>query len=174
MTRPSSLFAFYLFIIVFFLWIVISHAQILPATPQTRTTPLTATAGAWEVDTSKAVIHHTASPCWTTAKDIDKWHKERGWDGIGYHFVIRCDGKIEKGRSLSKQGAHAKGRNNRVGIALVGHDEFTDAQIVSLAKLLSDLGVSHIEGHHEECPGKGIKLINEPDRVVLRRAVNHG
>lgn len=111
-----------------------------------------------DVDTSKAVIHHTASPCWTTVQDIDRWHKERGWDGIGYHFVIKCDGTIEKGRSLHKQGAHAKGRNNRLGIVLVGYDEFTNSQIVSLKKLLSDFGVLDIERHHKECPGEGLDV----------------
>jgi len=112
------------------------------------------------VDTSKAVIHHTFSPCWTTVRDIDKWHRERGWDGIGYHFVIKCNGEIERGRSINKQGAHAKGRNNRIGIAIVGYDLFTDRQLSSLKALLSRIGVSHIEEHHKDCPGPGIDLAN--------------
>ncbi len=32
-----------------------------------------------------------------TAADIDCWHRERGFNGIGYHYVIRLDGKLEKG-----------------------------------------------------------------------------
>lgn len=115
-------------------------------------------AHAAEVDTTRAVIHHTESPAWTTVADIDRWHKERGWDGIGYHFVIYADGSVHAGRDLHKRGAHARGRNDRVGIALVGYDKFTAVQIVSLKKLLNNLGVRSIERHHERCPGPGVNL----------------
>ncbi len=123
-----------------------------------------------EVDLTKAVIHHTASPCWTTVEDIDNWHKEniyvdkggevRHWDGIGYHYVILCDGTIKRGRDKSKKGAHAKGRNDRLGIALVGNDTFTMAQRESLQKFLNDIGIFQIEAHHKDCPGKGLALDN--------------
>ena len=115
------------------------------------------TANAGEVDTTKAVIHHTASHD-VSAKTINKWHKKRGWDGIGYHFIIRTDGTVEKGRDLSKKGAHAKGRNNWVGIALTGYDKFSNPQINSLKKLLRDEKISHIERHHRNCPGEGFTL----------------
>lgn len=110
-----------------------------------------------EVNRQKAVIHHTASHD-VSAETIDKWHRERGWDGIGYHFVIRKDGSVEKGRSLSKIGAHARGRNDWIGIVLTGYDSFTLAQTESLTRLLSDLGVKEIERHHEQCPGEGLVL----------------
>ena len=35
-----------------------------------------------------------------TAADIDRWHRERGFNGIGYHYVIRLDGRLEKGREI--------------------------------------------------------------------------
>ncbi len=110
-----------------------------------------------EMDLSKAVIHHTASHD-VSAKIIDQWHKERGWDGIGYHYVIRKDGTIEKGRSISKKGAHAKGRNHWIGIALTGYDKFTTLQINSLKKLLSDKNILYVERHHENCPSNGINV----------------
>ena len=41
-------------------------------------------------------IHHSASPKSTTVEQINQWHLDRGWAGIGYHFVINGDtGKIE-------------------------------------------------------------------------------
>ena len=50
-------------------------------------------------------IHYLVVHCSATiegkdfdAKDIDAWHKKRGWSGIGYHYVIKLDGAIEKGR----------------------------------------------------------------------------
>ena len=56
-----------------------------------------------------------------SVKQITKWHKNRGFRDIGYHFVIHIDGKIERGRPLAVMGAHAKGHNrNSVGIVYVG------------------------------------------------------
>ena len=58
----------------------------------------------------------------------------------------------------ASKGAHAKGRNNLVGICLTGYDRFTTAQIESLRGLLKRLGIVEIEPHHEKCPGKGLNL----------------
>jgi len=110
-----------------------------------------------EIDTTKAVIHHTDSGD-VSAATIDQWHKERGWNGIGYHFIIRTDGTIEEGRAITKRGAHARGRNNFVGIALCGREDFTKAQTDSLTKLLEQIGVQSIERHHENCPGEGLDI----------------
>ena len=119
------------------------------------------------VDLKYAVIHHTAGSD-VSAREIDFMHKshtytdERGyiqhWDGIGYHFVIRADGTIEEGRSLTKIGCHAPGRNDWVGIVLTGENYFTLYQIISLKELLKELGTQHIERHHEECPGLGLDV----------------
>lgn len=111
-----------------------------------------------EVDTTKAVIHHTASPDWNVEK-IRRIHvDENGWKDIGYHYIIRANGDIETGRPLSQSGAHAKGRNGYVGIALTGYDKFTKEQIESLLKLLKENRIIHIERHHEECPGEGLNV----------------
>ena len=40
-----------------------------------------------------------------TATDIDRWHRQRGFRSIGYHFVIRLDGTIEPGRDVALDGA---------------------------------------------------------------------
>ena len=110
------------------------------------------------VDTNRAVIHHTVSGAWTTVADINKWHKENGWNGIGYHYVILANGEIKEGRSVLKNGAHKRGSNHLVGIALVGYDEFSEKQIQSLVKLLKKLNTKELERHHEKCPGNGINL----------------
>ncbi len=69
------------------------------------------------------VIHCTATVEGKSfsASDIDRWHKERGWKGIGYHYIIGLDGTIEEGRAENKIGAHVK-RHNRhsIGIAYIG------------------------------------------------------
>lgn len=54
-------------------------------------------------------------------KEIRAWHKAKGWSDIGYHFVIRRNGAIEKGRPISKTGAHVAGWNaDNLGICLEG------------------------------------------------------
>ena len=77
-----------------------------------------------------------------TADDIDQWHKERGWSGIGYHLVILRDGATQFGRPFTEQGAHVAGHNDHtVGICMVGgiseddggpEDNFTAEQYASL------------------------------------------
>ena len=55
------------------------------------------------------------------AATIDRWHKERGFSSIGYHYVIRRDGTLETGRPLNTPGAHVQGHNaHSIGICLAG------------------------------------------------------
>lgn len=41
------------------------------------------------------------------SEDVHSWHLDRGWSGCGYHYVCRRDGRIQRGRPISIQGAHA-------------------------------------------------------------------
>ncbi|OUW18598.1 MAG: hypothetical protein CBD18_02360 [Opitutales bacterium TMED158] len=80
--------------------------------------------------TNKVILHCSATPEGRdiTAADIKKWHLDRGWADIGYHFVVRLDGTIERGRHLHLQGAHTKGHNHdSIGICYIGGVEETDA-----------------------------------------------
>lgn len=70
------------------------------------------------------------------AKEIRKWHVEgNGWNDIGYHYVIRRNGTIEKGRVLDRPGAHCKGHNAKsIGICLVGGlEKLVDGKTISKA-----------------------------------------
>ncbi|MEN6463427.1 MAG: N-acetylmuramoyl-L-alanine amidase [Syntrophomonas sp.] len=120
--------------------------------------------------TSLIVLHHSASLD-VGAAEIHRWHLERGWAGIGYHFVIRADGSIERGRLLETIGAHTgPGVNGySIGICLVGNFMTaapTDSQIRALLELIgwlknyyivhsgSALDVKlHREVAATECPG---------------------
>ena len=84
------------------------------------------------------------------AKEINEWHIARGWAAIGYHFVIRRNGQVEKGRDidgdgdvLDEQGAHVAGYNrNSIGVCLVGGMggfNFTRAQMEALDTLIDDI-----------------------------------
>ncbi len=56
-----------------------------------------------------------------TVSDIDRWHKERGFDEIGYHYVIYLDGSLHNGRDINMVGAHCKGYNKgSIGICYIG------------------------------------------------------
>lgn len=97
------------------------------------------------------VIHcsATAEGKEITAADVDKWHKAKGWDGIGYHFFIKLDGTIELGRRIKQIGSHVAGHNkNSIGICYAGgvetdnktpKDTRTKAQMESMKKLVQDL-----------------------------------
>lgn len=99
------------------------------------------------------------------AKDIDKWHIERGFDCIGYHWVVRRSGIIEKGRMETVQGAHCLGENHdSIGVCYIGRKSPTTQQIAALYVLLSDviyrhkLDITDIKPHSffnrkKTCPG---------------------
>lgn len=106
------------------------------------------------------VILHCSDSAWGNAAEITRWHLERKFTTIGYHYVILngklsstkqhnyFDGHIETGRALDDDkdmeldeiGAHAFGYNRAVGICLIGKSgEFTKAQIGSLQFLVRKL-----------------------------------
>jgi len=136
----------------------------------------------WNVDITREwlhiVIHHSASPTGSAAS-FDKAHRDRGWEGLGYHFVIgngsgSGDGEVEVGYrwKLQKTGAHAGNaeyNEHGIGICLVGDFEGgnqpTSRQMASLRQLVRFLQVktgiptSEVIGHcnvpppHTMCPG---------------------
>ena len=56
-----------------------------------------------------------------SAATIDRWHKDRGWRCIGYHYVVRIDGSIEYGRPVQDIGANVKGKNKHsIGVCYIG------------------------------------------------------
>ncbi|MDE6651032.1 MAG: N-acetylmuramoyl-L-alanine amidase [Paramuribaculum sp.] len=96
------------------------------------------------------IVHCTATKAGrnVTAGEIDVWHKSRGWNGIGYHYVVMLDGVVVSGRGENEVGAHCKGKNaTSIGVVYVGGldgngmpcDTRTDAQKSSLRRLLLEL-----------------------------------
>ena len=107
-----------------------------------------------------------------TSENIKKWHLLRGFNDIGYHFVILLDGTIEIGRPLNKVGAHVAGHNTgNIGICYIGgldlnnkaKDTRTDNQKKSLVELINLLkkyiNIKEIKGHRDyskDLNGNGI------------------
>lgn len=124
----------------------------------------------------KIIIHCTDTPEGrkVTVADIDRWHRDRGFSGIGYHYVIYLDGSVHTGRQLDTPGAHCKGLNARsIGVVYVGgrgrdgktKDTRTPAQRRELSKLVAELQArfpgATVHGHREfaakECPCFDVK-----------------
>jgi hypothetical protein len=128
------------------------------------------------------VIHHSATPAGSAAV-FDKMHKAKGWDELGYHFVIgngtdSGNGEIEVGPRWPKQkwGAHAKTADNRyndygIGICLVGNfdtDRPTPQQLQALTRLTAYLmktyhiSANNVIGHGDtkptDCPGHNMNV----------------
>ena len=83
-----------------------------------------------------------------TEADIDRWHRQRGWSGIGYHYVVLLDGTVRTGRPLHLAGAHCRGHNARsIGVCYIGglsgsgrpKDTRTPAQRIALRGLVARL-----------------------------------
>lgn len=120
---------------------------------------------------TEIIVHCTATPAGrrVSVADIDSWHRQRGFNGIGYHYVVELDGHIAQGRTVHLAGAHCKGHNiNSIGVVYVGGldadgraaDTRTAAQRNALIALLSQLRRIYpgtaIHGHRDfaakECP----------------------
>ena len=119
----------------------------------------------------KKIVIHCSDSEFGNDSLIRDWHtKERGWQDIGYHYVITngvneyCrpykeseDGIIEEGRPLEISGAHVKGHNkDSVGICLIGKHHFTGKQLYdalpTLLRLLTatySLSINDVYGHNE-------------------------
>ena len=107
------------------------------------------------------VIHCSASPQGRgdDAEVIHRWHRERGWSGIGYHWVILEDGTRQAGRPEYWQGSHVRGRNaDTVGVCLIGEATFQDAQMAALGDTVRELLTRYpdatVYGHCDLDPAK--------------------
>lgn len=110
------------------------------------------------------VIHCTASKpnVDLNVDDVRKMHKKQGWSDIGYHYLIRLDGRIDVGRDVDIIGAHVSGHNaHTIGVCYVGgldkngnpYDTRTENQKGSLVSLLKMLRAAYpkaiIKGHRD-------------------------
>jgi len=142
----------------------------------------------------KKIIIHCSDSDFGSASVIDTWHKARGWDGVGYHYVLTngvqesCrkykgsdDGIIQEGRNVEKQGAHVRGHNSdSLGICLIGRHHFTGKQMFdALPTLLNflfetyKLTPDNIFGHNEFNPEKTCPNFSVNDLRNLLKGTSH-
>jgi N-acetylmuramoyl-L-alanine amidase len=125
--------------------------------------------------TDKIVVHCSATKPGVDigVSEIREWHLARKFSDVGYHFVIRRNGRIEPGRDLQEIGAHAVGHNSTtVAVCMVGgldafgkeqqHDPamFTDAQWTAARKTVNFLREIYPDakvcGHRDLSPDKNM------------------
>lgn len=126
---------------------------------------------------NKIIVHCSATPEGKdfTVSDIRRWHLERGFSDVGYHYIIYRDGSVNEGRPISMIGAHCTNHNtNSIGVCYIGgvdnknnpKDTRTPEQKKSLVALLNTLKKAYplatIHGHNEfankACPSFNANL----------------
>ena len=111
------------------------------------------------------IVHCSATPEGKdfTVADITRWHKQRGFTAIGYHYVVYRDGSVHNGRDVNVSGAHCTGHNSiSIGVCYIGgceanakkaKDTRTEAQKKALLDLLKKLKALYpkakIHGHRD-------------------------
>lgn len=97
----------------------------------------------------RVFLHCSASdsPAHDNLRTIELWHTRRGFSGCGYHYFVRKDGTLERGRDLERDPA-AQAGHNRGTIAVCLHglagDRFTEHQFATLRALCQSI--------HEQLP----------------------
>lgn len=119
-------------------------------------------------ETTHVILHCSASPQGRgdNSETIHQWHLDRGFQAIGYHFVILEDGVIELGRPEWAVGAHCRANkmnHKSLGVCYIGEGgDMTQAQKIAfmflLAATTSTYGQLKVDPHnfHEPekaCPG---------------------
>ncbi len=136
----------------------------------------------------KKIIIHCSDSAFGNRLVINEQHCQRGWNGIGYHYVItngymhqtsrdmglyvsKLDGLVQRGRKLSMIGAHCTGHDeDSIGICLIGENHFTSRQLIALRDLLKKLlnnkklTAENVYCHYQfdsekSCPNIDIELI---------------
>ena len=136
--------------------------------------------------TDTIVIHCTQTPA-DMDVDVEKvtqWHKQRGFDTIGYHYLIKRDGTLQLGRDEDVVGAHAVAVNGTsIGICMIGgsnkngdwENNFLPEQFDTLKQIVETLkdkyNIERIIGHYEvddvkKCPSFNVKEWLEKNGMV--------
>lgn len=133
----------------------------------------------------QALVLHNADASQCTVYDVHQWHLENGWSGCGYHYFVRKNGTVEKGRPDNAQGGHCSGHNkNTLGICFEGaymKETMPVAQLQAGIELIQYLftkyGTLPVYGHKElfntDCPGTNFPLAELKAAKTIARGEWH-
>lgn len=130
----------------------------------------------------KRIICHNADASTCSIEDIDRWHKNNGWAGCGYHFFVRKDGSIYRGRPEDKLGAHTSNYNTgSLGVCFEGKyntEEMPEVQLKAgqelIKYLLNKYNLSkanvykHKDFNNTDCPGNKFPF----DKIIDFNCIN--
>ena len=132
--------------------------------------------------TNRIILHHSGVSVLQSVEIIHNYHKNTNkWAGIGYHFYVRKDGKIYRGRPETMVGAHAYGANSdSIGICAEGDfnsETMNEVQMNAIKELVSYLkqkyNISLIQKHSDtiatSCPGRNYPF----DEIINGQATEH-
>lgn len=123
--------------------------------------------------TDLLILHHSGTTT-CTPDGVHRSHVGNGWAGIGYHYLVRKDGTIYRGRPEDTVGAHAYGANSHsIGVCFEGNYQVEQtmpaAQLAAGQALVADIkrrcGITKVIGHKDvagsttDCPGKYFPLV---------------
>lgn len=116
------------------------------------------------------VLHHSGVKVLQSVEIIHNYHKNKGWAGIGYHFYVRKDGSVYRGRPENMAGAHCPGVNS-ISLGICAESDFeqeimNDVQKNAIVELIKNIksryNIQWIKGHREilstDCPGANYPL----------------
>lgn len=116
------------------------------------------------------VLHNSGVTVLQSVEVIHNYHKNKGWAGIGYHYYVRKDGSVYRGRPENMAGAHCPGVNSTsIGICAEGNfneETMSEVQKQAIIELVKDIksryNIKWIKGHREilatSCPGANFPL----------------
>lgn len=119
--------------------------------------------------TTHLILHHEAASG-STVQDIHRYHRSLGWKGIAYHYYVRKDGSVYRGRPEDTVGGHTKDWNGcSIGICFEGNFEgetMGKPQKDAGRALVADIQKRYpgivVGGHREfgatACPGRNFPL----------------
>ena len=127
--------------------------------------------------TAFIIVHHSGVSTPHDIYDMHQWHLNRGWAGIGYHYVIDENGEVFGGRPWNSVGAHVYGHNrDSIGVCFIGDfntQTMNEKQETAGVKLLAMLSIAYPEAklcRHSDfsaknCPGKNFPFERISQRV---------
>ncbi|MDS1269680.1 N-acetylmuramoyl-L-alanine amidase [Lipingzhangella sp. LS1_29] len=119
-----------------------------------------------------ATVHYSAGPPTQSVRAIQDFHMDgRGWDDIGYNFLVDREGRAYEGRGWLVTGAHASGFNtSHIGVCFIGSDGEATAAARSTIRALYDEACRrsgrHLDqtwhgglpGQSTACPGSDLRV----------------
>ena len=117
------------------------------------------------------VLHHSGNIGEKDPKEIENLHMvKKGYDDVGYHYMVHPKGKIYEGRRIYHKGSHVmKANTGKIGILLMGDydeqwwdfdDTLNKSHIAVVNTLITTLKslfptIRRLGGHKEFLPNKG-------------------